>query len=153
MFMLLWISQLMYSSTPMKVEVLLTKIKYVAGIGCFNLLSYTVTIKIYMEHMWQYTLREKRLNPLVLLVLWVKGFFFHLGLVGMRVFLTYFCDPFGWIMVLYLLLGPSVLIVCTFGMMTFILFYCYGPYDLSYPILSQPNLILFYDHLIVSTLS
>ena len=55
-----------------------------------------------------------------------RGFFptftVHIGLVGMGVALPSCYDPFGWLMVLHLLLGPSALIVCgtlaTFGMMT-----------------------------------
>ena len=68
-------------------------------------------------------------------------FMVNLGLMGMRVVLTSFCDPFGWIMVLYILLGPSILIVCTFGMMTFILWLLF--LDHWYSILKQLNFMVF----------
>ena len=46
-------------------------------------------------------------------------FMVHLNFVGMGVSC---CDPFGWLIVLHVLLGPTTLIVCgtltTFGMMT-----------------------------------
>ena len=52
----------------------------------------------------------------------LSTFMTHLGLVGMGVSLPYCYDPFGWLMILHLLLSPRTLITCgtlnTFGMMT-----------------------------------
>ena len=45
----------------------------------------------------------------------------HLGIMGMRVDLPSYCDLFGQLMVLYILLSPTTLIVCTFSIMTFII--------------------------------
>ena len=127
-FMLLLISQLVYSSIPMKVEVLLTKIKNVVGINYFDLLPYTVMIKIYMENMRQYTLREKRLKSLVLLVLWVKGvvcpplwYTLDLWVWGLSYLLimTPLVDLWSFIF----LLGPSALLCVS--LVWWLLFYCF----------------------------
>ena len=68
----------------------------------------------------------------------------HLGLVGMRVVLPSFYDPFDLLLVLYHLLGPSTLIMCSLSLMTFILwFYFVRPLDHWYPILSQLNFMVF----------
>ena len=49
-------------------------------------------------------------------------FMVHLSILGMGFALASCSNPFGWLMVLHLILGPSALIVCgtltTFGMMT-----------------------------------
>ena len=110
-------------------------------------------IKIYGTHMTIYLEREK------IKVLGLVGpmgkrgclstFMVHLGLVGMRVVLPSYDDPFGWPMVLYVLLSPSVLMVGAFGMLTFILWFLFLDhwYFMVFtfgPLLPYPKSTLFY---------
>ena len=99
-----------------------------------------------------YLERDKTFSSLVLLVLWEKWVVFPplwltlvLWVWGLHCHLI--VTTFGWIMVIYLLLGPSVLMVGTFGMLTFILWFLF--LDHCYPILSQLNLMfLFFKPLV-----
>ena len=121
--------------------------------------------------MWNNSLIAwQRLNSLVLLVLSVKGvvyppLWYTLVLWVWGLPYLFIVTPFGLLMVLYLLLGHSALIACTFGMMTFISWFLFlydhltiVPYCKSielycfyfhmtiwplYPILSSLNFILY----------
>ena len=83
----------------MKVEVILNKIKYVAGIDCFDLLPYIVMIKIYGTRVTIYFEREKVKVLGLIGPMGKRGclstFIVHLGLVDMRVVLPSYYDPFG----------------------------------------------------------
>ena len=92
-----------------------------------------------------YLERERRLKYLVLLVLWVKRsclstFMVHFDLVGMRIVLLWppLVDLWS-----FILLCPSTLIVCTFGMMTFTLWFLFGPL-VYYP---KSNFILWFYYI------
>ena len=97
----------------------------------YTIQTYQSLKKWFHINMWNDSLiARQRLNFLVLLVLWVKGvgnpplwYTLVLWVWGFPYLLI--VTPFGWLMVLYLLLGPSTLIVCTFTKSTLILWFLF----------------------------
>ena len=99
--------------------------------------------KIYMEHMWQYTLREKRLKSLVLLVLWVKGGCLptlDLWVWGLSYLLIMTPLVDFWSFIFYLVLALLLCVPLVWWLL-FYSFYFVTPFNHWYPILSQ---LLFY---------